>query len=97
MVCAMAYVFTISLGVEAIIEGLEGELVRKADSWYDCYYSLFQIGLTYLDHLLNECLYFPARFGLYPPSQFHHCAQQTLGGWEGYIASLFLKKKLIIY
>ena len=51
MVCAMAYVFSISLGVEAVLCGLTDQLVRKADSWYDCYYSLFQIGLTYLDHL----------------------------------------------
>lgn len=72
LVCAMAYTFTISLGVEAIINEVAFDLVRPADSWYDCYYSLFQIGLTYLDHLLNEYLCIPARFWLPPPRQFHH-------------------------
>lgn len=72
LVCAMAYTFTISLGVEAVINKVVEDLVRPADSWYDCYYSLFQIGLTYLDHLLNEYLYIPDYFKLPSPSEFHH-------------------------
>lgn len=72
LVCAISYIFSISLGVEAIINGMVEDLVRPADSWYDCYYSLFQIGLTYLDHLLNECLSISSRFWLPPPRQFHH-------------------------
>ena len=72
MVCAISYLFTISLGVDAVIGGLCEKLVRPADSWYDCYYSLFQIGLTYLDHLLNEYWAISARLTLYPPSKFHY-------------------------
>ena len=72
MACAMAYVFTIFLGVESIVVGEVDEIVRLGDSWYDSYYSLFQIGLSYLDHLLNERLPFPTGFQLRPPDQFHH-------------------------
>ena len=72
MACAMAYVFTIFLGVESIVVGELDEIVRLGDSWCDCYYSLFQVGLSYLDHLLNERLPFPARFQLRPPDEFYH-------------------------
>jgi hypothetical protein len=58
---AIAYVFSVFLGVNLIHSGQLGELVRTDDS----YYSLFQLGLIYLDHLLNECIPFP---DLYLPS-----------------------------
>jgi len=64
---AMAYVFTIFLGVSLIRSGQLGQLVRTDDY----YYSLFQLGLIYLDHILNECLPFPT-FALPPPSSFHY-------------------------
>ncbi|MGB0389508.1 MAG: hypothetical protein ACPGWR_32205, partial [Ardenticatenaceae bacterium] len=64
--------FTIFLGVESIVVGEVDELVRSGDSWYDCYYSLFQICLSYLDHLLNERLPFPSLFQIRSPHEFHH-------------------------
>ena len=59
--------FTVFLGVELIHSGQLGQLVRTDDS----YYSLFQLGLIYLDHLLNECLEFPT-FKLRPPDSFNY-------------------------
>jgi len=35
-------------------------------------HSLFQLGLIYLQHLLNEGLAFPETFSLPPPTQFEH-------------------------
>ncbi len=64
---AIAVFFTIFLGVELIHSGQLGQLVRTDDS----YYSLFQLGLIYLDHLLNECLAFPT-FKLRPPDSFNY-------------------------
>ncbi len=68
MVAAMAYVFTILLGVEAIISGAFRQLVRT-DAFY---HSLFQLGLIYLDHLLNEYLSFPELLTLPRPDSFEH-------------------------
>lgn len=68
MAVAMAYIFTVFLGVEAIISGHFRRLVRT-DAFY---HSLFQLGLIYLEHLLNECLPFPD-LGLFPaPLTFEH-------------------------
>jgi hypothetical protein len=64
---AIAYLFSIFLGVDLIHSGKLGELVRIDDS----YYSLFQLGLIYLDHLLNECLPFPDLY-LPPPDSFNY-------------------------
>ena len=64
---AIAYVFTVFLGVALIHSGKLGELVRTDDS----YYSLFQLGLIYLDHLLNKCLPFPDLY-LPPPDSFNY-------------------------
>lgn len=64
---AVADVFTVFLGVELIHSGKLGQLVRTDDS----YYSLFQLGLMYLDHLLNKCLEFPS-LRLPPPDSFNY-------------------------
>ncbi|MBS1252898.1 MAG: hypothetical protein MAG451_01941 [Anaerolineales bacterium] len=55
MAVAIADLLSIFLGVELIHSGKLGQLVRTDAP----YYSLFQLGLIYLDHLLNECLKFP--------------------------------------
>jgi hypothetical protein len=65
---AIAYVFSVFWGVKAIITGDFRQLVRT-DAFY---HSLFQLGLIYLDHLLNECLDFPPLTHLPPPSSFEH-------------------------
>ena len=67
-VAAIAYVFTIFLGVESIVSGIYHQLVRTDDY----YHSLFQLGLIYLDHLLNEALDFPPVWALPPPDSFDH-------------------------
>ncbi len=68
LAAAIAYVFTIVLGVEALLSGAYQQLVR-AD---DFYHSLFQLGLIYLDHLLNEVLDFPSFSTLPKPDSFAH-------------------------
>jgi len=65
---AIAYVFSIVLGIEAIVSGAFRQLVRT-DAFY---HSLFQLGLIYLDHILNECLPFPPLIRLPPPADFEH-------------------------
>lgn len=65
---SIAYVFSIVLGVEAIVSGAFRQLVRT-DAFY---HSLFQLGLIYLDHILNECLPFPPLISLPPPADFEH-------------------------
>jgi hypothetical protein len=68
MVAAMAYIFTVFLGVEAIVSGHFRRLVRT-DAFY---YSLFQLGLIYLEHLLNEALPFPDLAQFPAPATFEH-------------------------
>jgi hypothetical protein len=65
---SIAYVFTIFLGVESIVSGIYQQLVRSDDY----YHSLFQLGLIYLDHLLNECLHIPLLSNLRSPASFAH-------------------------
>lgn len=65
---SIAYVFTVFLGVESIVNGVYHQLVRSDDY----YHSIFQLGLIYLDHLLNECLDLPPLSFLRPPSSFAH-------------------------
>jgi len=65
---SIAYVLSIVLGVQAITSGAFRQLVRT-DAFY---HSLFQLGLIYLDHILNECLPFPPLSSLPPPSDFEH-------------------------
>lgn len=68
----IAYLFSIFLGAEAILSGAVAFLARGADSVVDTYYSLFQIGLMYLDHLLNECETFPKWRAIPSPDEFYH-------------------------
>jgi hypothetical protein len=68
MAGAMAYVFSVFLGVTAIVCGDFRRLVRT-DAFY---HSLFQVGLIYLNHLLNEGLPLPD-LGQFPaPATFEH-------------------------
>jgi hypothetical protein len=60
--------FTILWGVESIVSGAFRQLVRS-DAFY---HSLFQLGLIYLDHLLNEYLSFPELLTLPRPDSFEH-------------------------
>ena len=65
---AIAYIFSIFLGVELIIRGPFEKLFRT-DRFY---HSLFQLGLTYLNHLLKSCLPLPELEPLPPPDSFQH-------------------------
>lgn len=67
-VASIAYVFTVFLGVESILSGAYHQLVRSDDF----YHSLFQLGLIYLDHLLNESLDLPPLSTLPTPASFAH-------------------------
>ena len=69
---AIAYFLTVTLGVVAIMSGAIRQLVRT-DAFY---HSLFQLGLIYLDHLLNEVLEFPSLLDLPPPDAFEHTVIQ---------------------
>ncbi len=65
---AIAYFLMISLGVVAIMSGAIRQLVRT-DAFY---HSLFQLGLFYLNHILNELLDVPSLIDLPPPDTFEH-------------------------
>jgi len=65
---ASSYFFVVVLGVENIISGMFRQLVRT-DAFY---HSLFQLGLIYLDYILNEFLDFPSLLALPPPDTFEH-------------------------
>jgi hypothetical protein len=65
---AIAYIFSIFLGVELIVHGPLEKLFRT-DRFY---HSLFQLGLTYLNHLLKSCLHIPELNALPPPDSFEH-------------------------
>lgn len=69
---AIVYIFTISCGINAIIHGCAVELCRQGDSLNRRYYSLFQIGLMYIDHLLNESLPFPNHFIILSPDMVNY-------------------------
>ena len=64
---AIAYIFTIIIGVSSILSKAYENLVR-ADFMF---YSLFQLGLIFLQHLLNQVLDFPSLNSLAPPDSFH--------------------------
>ena len=68
LAASIAYVFTVFLGVESILSGVYQQLVRSDDY----YHSLFQLGLIYLDHLLNEYLDIPPLSNLPLPASFAH-------------------------
>ncbi len=65
---AIAYIFTIFLGVELIVRGPFEKLFRT-DRFY---HSLFQLGLSHLNHLLKSCLTIPELGPLPPPDSFEH-------------------------
>jgi len=65
---AIAYIFSVFLGVELIKHGPFDKLFRT-DRFY---HSLFQLGLTYLNHLLKSCLPIPELGSLPPPDSFEH-------------------------
>ena len=65
---AIAYIFTIFLGVDLIIQGPFEKLFRT-DRFY---HSLFQLGLSHLAHLLKSCLPIPELEPLPPPDSFEH-------------------------
>lgn len=69
---SIAYIFTIFLGIQAIVTNSVARIARSADSWYDAYYSIFQLGLMYLDHLLNQYLSIPIIETFPKPHEFHH-------------------------
>ena len=65
---AIAYFCTVVLGVTALISRAFTRLVRT-DAFY---HSLFQLGLLYLNHLLNKSLGLPSLVNLPPPDTFEH-------------------------
>jgi hypothetical protein len=65
---AIAYLFTVFLGVELIRHGPFDKLFRT-DRFY---HSLFQLGLSHLNHLLKSCLPIPDFSSLPPPDSFEH-------------------------
>jgi hypothetical protein len=56
LVVAITYVFTVWFGMDATQTKTYLQLIRTDD----LYYSLFQLGLIYLDHLLNQAKALPA-------------------------------------
>jgi hypothetical protein len=65
---AIAYIFTIFLGVNLIMHGPFEKLFRT-DRFY---HSLFQFGLSHLNHLLKSSLPLPELGSLPPPDSFEH-------------------------
>jgi hypothetical protein len=65
---AIAYIFTVFLGVELIVRGPFEKLFRT-DRFY---HSLFQLGLSHLNHLLKSGLPIPELGPLPPPDSFEH-------------------------
>jgi hypothetical protein len=65
---AIAYIFTVFLGVELIVRGPFEKLFRT-DRFY---HSLFQLGLSHLNHLLKFCLPIPELGPLPSPDSFEH-------------------------
>jgi hypothetical protein len=65
---AIAYIFTVFLGVELIISGPLKKLCRT-DRFY---HSLFQLGVKYLNHLLKSVLPIPELTALPAPASFEH-------------------------
>jgi len=65
---AIAYIFSVFLGVELIMHGPFEKLFRT-DRFY---HSLFQLGLSHLNHLLKSCLPIPELGPLPSPDSFEH-------------------------
>jgi len=65
---ALAYIFTVFLGVELIVSGSMSQICRT-DRFF---HSLFQLGLKYLNHLLKSCRSIPELTSFPPPNSFEH-------------------------
>ncbi len=68
LIAAWAYYFVVVLGVESLFTNLFRRLVRTNAFVH----SLFQLGLIYLDYILNQCLEFPDAIDLPPPDTVLH-------------------------
>ena len=68
MAVAIAYIFVVFWGVEAILSGAINQMVRT-DRFV---HSLFTLGFKYLHRLLKKCLPLPPLLTLPAPSAFEH-------------------------
>jgi hypothetical protein len=68
MAVAIAYIFVVFWGVEAILSGAINHMIRT--DRFD--HSLFTLGFKYLHHLLKKCLSLPPLIALPPPTSFEH-------------------------
>lgn len=68
MAAAIAYIFVVFWGVEAILSGTIRQMVRT--DRFD--HSLFTLGFKYLHRLLKKCLPIPPLLTLPAPSSFEH-------------------------
>ena len=69
MAVAIAYIFVVFWGVDAIISGAFKQMLRT--DRFD--HSLFTLGFKYIQRLLKKCLPIPPLNSLPPPSSFEHC------------------------
>lgn len=68
MTVAIAYIFVVFWGVDAIVSGTFKQMLRT--DRFD--HSLFTLGFKHIHHLLKKCLAIPPLFTLPPPSSFEH-------------------------
>ncbi len=68
MTVAIAYIFVVFWGVEAIVSGTFKQMLRT--DRFD--HSLFTLGFKYIHHLLKKCLTIPLLLTLPAPSSFDH-------------------------
>jgi len=68
MAVAIAYIFVVFWGVDAILSGAIRQMVRT-DRFE---HSLFTLGFKYIHRLLKKCLPIPPLLTLPPPSSFEH-------------------------
>jgi len=68
MAVAIAYIFVVFWGVEAIVSGAIKQMIRT--DRFD--HSLFTLGFKYLHHLLKKCLSLPPLITLPHPASFEH-------------------------
>lgn len=68
MAVAIAYIFVVFWGVDAILSGTIRQMIRT--DRFD--HSLFTLGFKYIHRLLKKCLPIPPLITLPPPSSFEH-------------------------
>jgi hypothetical protein len=68
MAVAIAYIFIVFWGVDAIISGAFKQMLRT--DRFD--HSLFTLGFKHIHRLLKKCLPIPPLISLPPPSSFEH-------------------------